>query len=265
MRKHLGLSKVTAMAMLCCGVLSQVKAAEPTSGVEAAIKNIVLVHGLYADGSSWNKVIPILQEKGFNVTAVQNPTTSLGDDVAAVERAIEGQKGDTLLVAHSYGGMVISQAGSDPKVKGLVYIAARAPDAGEDYTSLTKMFSPAPAAKGLRWSPAGYATLSEEAFLHDFAGDLPKAEATVLYAVQQPFGRAITTAKTSVAAWHDKPSWYAVSAEDRTINPDLQRFMAKRMAAQTIEIPASHLSLMSQPNLVANFIAAAAAARSDRK
>lgn len=223
-----------------------------------AVQNIVLVHGLYADGSSWSKVIPILQAKGLHVTAVQNPTTSLENDVAAVKRALAQETGPVILVAHSYGGMVISEAGDAPAVKGLVYIAARAPEAGEDYSALTKTFPPAPASAGLKWSDDGYGTLSEPAFIHDFAGDLPESEARVYYAVQQPAGRAIQNAKTTTAAWHNKPTWYAVSTEDRTINPDLQRFMAKRMNAKTVEIKASHASLLSQPEAIANLIMQAA-------
>ncbi|WP_411384445.1 alpha/beta fold hydrolase [Pseudomonas sp. L7] len=136
------------------------------------MKNIVLVHGLFADASSWSKVIPLLQAKGLHVTAVQNPTTSLDDDVAAVNRALAQQDGPVILVGHSYGGMVISQAGDAEKVKGLVYIAARAPEAGEDYPALTKRFPAAPAGAGLQWSADGYGMLSENAFVNDFAGDL---------------------------------------------------------------------------------------------
>lgn len=229
------------------------------------VHNVVLVHGLYADGSSWAKVIPLLQAKGLHVTAVQNPTTSFDADVDAVKRAVAEQDGPTLLVAHSYGGMVISQAGDDPKVTGLVYIAARAPDAGEDYPALTRKFAPAPASAGLKWSSSGYGMLSEKAFTEDFAGDLPKSEAEVYYAVQQPMGKAITMAKTSVAAWHDKPTWYAVSTEDRTINPDLERFMAKRMGAHTIEIDSSHVSLLSHPKEVADLILDAAGQQAPKR
>ena len=241
-----------ACAMLLSATTSfaQDSAAAPS----APIKNVVLVHGLFADGSSWQKVIPLLQAKGLHVTAVQNPTTSLDADVDAVKRALAQQDGPTLLVAHSYGGMVISQAGDDPKVAGLVYIAARAPDAGEDYPALTKKFPAAPASAGLQWSADGYGALSEQAFMKDFAGDLPAAEARKYFAVQQPMGRAITMAKTTVAAWHDKPSWYAVSTEDRTINTDLERFMANRMHAHTIELKSSHVSLLSHPAEVANLI-----------
>lgn len=234
--------------------LSGTSAALAQDATAREIKNVVLVHGLYADASSWAKVIPLLQAEGLHVTAVQNPTTSLDADVDAVKRTLALQDGPTILVAHSYGGMVISQAGDDPKVKGLVYIAARAPDAGEDYQALTKKFPPAPAGAGLQWSTDGYGLLSEEAFTTDFAGDLPRQEARVYFAVQQPVGKPITVAKTTVAAWHDKPSWYAVSTEDKTINPDLERFMAKRMNAYTVEINASHVSLISQSKQVAQLI-----------
>jgi pimeloyl-ACP methyl ester carboxylesterase len=246
------LRMLAALSLAFAAATASAQTAAPTP-----VHNVVLVHGLYADGSSWEKVIPLLQAKGLHVTSVQNPTTSLDADVDAVKRTLAQQDGPTLLVAHSYGGMVITQASDDPKVSGLVYIAARAPDAGEDYPALTKKFPAAPASAGLQWSQ-DYGKLSESAFVNDFAGDLPKAEAEKYYAVQQPMGRAITTAKTTVAAWRDKPTWYAVSTEDRTINPDLERFMAKRMNAHTIEIPSSHVSLISHPQEVANLILEAA-------
>jgi pimeloyl-ACP methyl ester carboxylesterase len=252
----------TLAALAALTLASGAMAQTPSPANTVPVKNNVLVHGLYADGSSWEKVIPLLQAKGYHVTSVQNPTTSLDADVDAVKRALAVQDGPTLLVAHSYGGMVISQAGDDPKVAGLVYIAARAPDAGEDYPALTKTFPAAPASGGLQWGADGYGRLSEQAFLHDFAGDLPETQARGYYAVQQPMGKAITMAKTTVAAWRDKPTWYAVSTQDRTINPDLERFMAKRMGAQTVEIPASHVSLLSRPQEVANLILQAAAGKS---
>lgn len=251
----MNLRHTTLLMSLALAALSTTAARADTP---QEVKNIVLVHGLFADGSSWGKVIPLLQAKGLHVTAVQNPTTSLDNDVAAVKRALAQQDGPVILVAHSYGGMVISQAGNEPEVKGLVYIAARAPEAGEDYPALTKKYPAAPASAGLKWSNEGYGALSEFAFIHDFAGDLPENEAKAYYAVQQPMGKAITQAKTTVAAWHNKPTWYAVSTEDRTINPDLERFMAKRMKANTIELNSSHVSLISQPQAVANLIMKAA-------
>ena len=241
-----------AIATLASATYAQ---AAPASAPQ--VRNVVLVHGLFADGSSWGKVIPLLQARGLHVTSVQNPLTGLPDDASAVRRALAQQDGPTLLVGHSYAGMVISEAGADPKVAGLVYIAARAPDAGEDYAALTKKFAPAPASAGIHWDASGLGALSEEAFLRDFAGDLPASEARSYFAVQQPFARAITQAKTTVAAWHDKPTWYAVSTQDRTIDPELQRFMARRMGATTIELPSSHVSLLSHPQEVADLIVSA--------
>jgi pimeloyl-ACP methyl ester carboxylesterase len=225
-----------------------------------SVNNVVLVHGAYADGSSWAEVIPHLQAAKLNVTAVQNPLTSLDDDVAATRRAIARQDGPTLLVGHSWAGMVISQAGDDPKVSGLVYVAARAPDAGEDYSALAARFPKPPAAAGLVKS-GGFAQLSEEAFLKYFAGDLPPAKARALYAVQGPISDELFSAKTTVAAWRSKPCWYAVSKEDKTISPELERFMAKRMKATTIELDASHLSLVSQPQRIASLILSAVGRR----
>jgi pimeloyl-ACP methyl ester carboxylesterase len=216
-------------------------------------KNVVFVHGLFADGSCWSKVIARLQKKGINRTSVQNPLTSLQDASEAARRAIAAQPGPTVLVGHSYSGMIVSEMGVDPKVTALVYVAARAPDAGEDYTALAKNYPTPPASAGIVFND-DWGQLTEEAFLRDFGGDLPPDEARVLYAVQQPFKKTLTTDKTSNAAWRTKPSFYAVSAQDRTINPDLERFMAKRMGAKTIEVEASHLGLISHPDAITNLI-----------
>ncbi|MBY3321531.1 alpha/beta fold hydrolase [Rhizobium laguerreae] len=219
--------------------------------------NVVLVHGAYADGSSWSKVIPLLQKAGLRVTSVQNPLTSFADDVAATKRALALQDGPTVLVGHSYAGMVISETGVDPKVSALVYLAARAPDAGEDYPALTAKFPAPPASKGLVHN-GGFAQLSEDAFVHDFAGDLSHKDALALYAVQGPISDTLFASKTTQAAWKTKPSWYAVSKNDRTTNPDLERFLANRMNATTVELNSSHVSLISHPREVANLILAAA-------
>ncbi|HTA39146.1 MAG TPA: alpha/beta hydrolase, partial [Candidatus Acidoferrales bacterium] len=208
------------------------------------VKNVVLVHGLYADGSCWSDVIMRLQAAGLNVTSVQNPLTTFADDVAAAQRALAMQDGPTVLVAHSYSGMIATQTGVDPKVTGLVYVAARAPDAGEDYPALAARFPTPPASAGIVKN-GDYVQLSKAAFLADFANGVDPAVAQRLYAVQQPNLATLSpTARTTVAAWRSKPSWYAVSKQDRTINPDLERFMAKRMKATTIEIDAGHLSLV---------------------
>jgi len=220
-------------------------------------KNVVLVHGLFADGSSWSEVIPRLQAAGLNVTSVQNPLTTLPEAVDAALRVLGRQNGPTVLAGHSFSGMIVTEAGVHPNVSALVYVAARAPDAGEDYAALAKQFPTPPASAGIVFD-GDEGRLSEEAFLRDFAGDLPEAKARALFAVQWPFHKALLTGKTTHAAWRSKPSWYAVSTEDRTINPDLQRFMAKRMGAKTIEVKASHVSLISQPETIANLILEAA-------
>src|SRR6201995_5160370 len=213
-------------------------------------RNVVLVHGLFADGSCWSEVIARLQAAGLNATAVQNPLTTLPEAVASAERVLARQDGPTGLVGHSFSGMIVTEAGVHPNVSALVYVAARAPDAGEDYAALAKTYPTPPASAGIVFD-GDQGRLSEEAFLRDFAGDLPEAKARLLYAVQEPFQKALLAGKTTHAAWRSKPSFYAVSTEDRTINPDLQRFMAKRMAARTIEVKASHLALISHPDEIA--------------
>ncbi len=220
-------------------------------------RNVVLVHGLFADGSCWSEVITRLQAANLNATAVQNPLTTLPEAVASAQRVLARQDGPTVLVGHSFAGMIVTEAGVHPNVSALVYVAARAPDAGEDYAALAQKFPTPPATAGIVFD-GDEGRLSEEAFLRDFAGDLPEAKAKVLYAVQEPFDKALLTGKTTQAAWRAKPSYYAVSTEDRTINPDLERFMAERMGARTVEVAASHLSLISHPDVIANLILQAA-------
>ncbi|WP_079587938.1 alpha/beta fold hydrolase [Bradyrhizobium lablabi] len=226
-------------------------------GAATKARNVVLVHGLFADGSCWTEVIARLQAAGLNATAVQNPLTTLPEAVDSAQRVLARQDGPTVLVGHSFSGMIVTEAGVHPNVSALVYVAARAPDAGEDYTALAKTYPTPPATAGIVFD-GDEGRLSEEAFLRDFAGDLPEAKAKVLYAVQEPFQKALLTGKTTQAAWRSRPSYYAVSTEDRTINPDLQRFMAKRMEARTIEVKASHLALISHPDEIAGLIAEAA-------
>jgi pimeloyl-ACP methyl ester carboxylesterase len=229
--------------------------AQPAAPVQA--RNVVLVHGAWADGSSWAEVIPLLQAAGLNVTAVQNPLTSLADSVAATRRALALQDGPTVLVAHSWAGTVISETGADPKVTALVYVAARAPDAGEDFLALSAKFPTGAVRAGVQ-QHAGFTTISEQSFLDYFANGVDPRKAEVLYAVQQPAAASLFGERTTVAAWHTKPSWYAVSKLDQTINPDLERFLAKRMNATTIELAAGHLSLVSHPREIADLILAAA-------
>ena len=215
--------------------------------------NVVLVHGSWADGSSWAEVISRLQAAGLHVTAVQNPLTSVADDVAATQRVLDQQDGPTVLVGHSYAGTVVSEAGVDPKVSSLVYVAARAPDAGEDFVALSAKYPTMPVRAGTE-EHGGFISLKQDAFLKYFASDVPHAKAMQLFAVQQPIAKTLFTDRTTAAAWRSKPSWYAVSSLDQTINPDLERFLAKRMNASTIELPSSHLSLVSHAREITDLI-----------
>src|SRR5580692_6036335 len=217
------------------------------------VRNVVLVHGAYADGSSWSEVIERLQGAGLTATAVQNPLTSLADDVAHTRRVLALQDGPTILAGHSFAGTVITEAGIDPHVVGLVYIAARAPDAGEDYAALGQRFPAPPASAGLVYA-GGFGGLTEDAFLADFANGVDPVRARVLYAVQGRVSETLFREKTTVEAWRSKPSWYAISRQDRTISPELQRFLAERMNATTVEIDSGHLSLITHPQEVAQLI-----------
>jgi pimeloyl-ACP methyl ester carboxylesterase len=247
---------VTA-ALLAGAATSMINKARAQTRSLTPARNVVLVHGLYADGSSWLKVIPLLQQAGLNVTAVQNPLRSLNEDCDFTRRALALQDGPTVLVAHSYGGEVITQTGVDPKVSALVYCSARAPDANEDYTALAKTYPTPPASADLVHA-GGYVQLNEAGFLRDFAGDVDPATARALYAVQGPGAETLFTERVTQAAWHTKPCFYQVSTQDRTINPDLERFMAKRMKARTIELEASHLGIISHPREIADLILEAA-------
>jgi pimeloyl-ACP methyl ester carboxylesterase len=248
------MNRRTFMSMAAVGAASTlIRGTRAVAQSRPMARNVVLVHGLFADGSCWSEVIGRLQTTGLNVTSVQNPLTTLPEAVASAERVLARQDGPTVLVGHSFSGMIVTQAGMHPNVSALVYVAARAPDADEDYTALAKTFPTPPASAGIVFD-GDEGRLSEAAFLHDFAGDLPAAKARVLYATQEPFQKALLAGKVTQAAWRSKPSFYAVSTEDRTINPDLERFMAKRMGAKTIEVKASHLSLISQPDTITDLI-----------
>ena len=254
LRQRHPMNRRTFVSMVAAGAASTLVQGNAAAAQPATkARNVVLVHGLFADGSSWSEVIARLQAAGLNATAVQNPLTTLPEAVASAEQVLARQDGPTVLVGHSFSGMIVTEAGMHPNVSAVVYVAARAPDAGEDYAALAKTFPTPPASAGIVFD-GDEGRLSEEAFLRDFAGDLPEAKAKVLYAVQEPFHKALLTGKTTHAAWRSKPSFYAVSTEDRTINPDLERFMAKRMGAKTIEVKASHLSLISQPDAITRLI-----------
>lgn len=262
MKSHAARLRAALTAMLAVSVCTVAAEAAPPQPV----KNIVLVHGAFADGSSWAKVIPILQAKGYNVTAVQNPLTSFGDDVAATQRVLALQDGPVILVGHSWGGVVITEAGVDPKVVGLVYVAAFGPEEGEAVGELGKAYPPPPAFAAPIVDKQGFMSLPTDAVVKHFASDLPTNEARVVAATQGPIAVSAFATKVSAAAWKTKPSWYIVSKQDGAIAPDEERFFAKRMKATTTELNTSHVPMLSQPKAVAAVImdaAAKAALRSD--
>ena len=244
-----------ALGMVSATFFAAQALAQPAPPAQA--RNVVLVHGAWADGSSWSEVIARLQAAGLHVTAVQNPLTSLADSVAATRRALALQNGPTVLVGHSWSGTVISETGTDPKVTALVYVAARAPDAAEDFVALSGKFPTMPVRAGVQ-EHEGFAYLSEDPFLQYFANGVSRERAKVLYAAQEPPAASLFGERTSIAAWRSKPSWYAVSKLDQTISPDLERFLAQRMKATTVELDAGHLSLVSHAQEITELILAAA-------
>jgi len=222
------------------------------------VKNVVLVHGAFADGSGWRRVADILGKDGYTVSVVQEPLTSLADDVAATQRVVDLQKGPVLLVGHSYGGAVITEAGNAPSVVGLVYIAAFIPDQGESALSLLSKF---PAANdAIRATSDDFLYLDPTTFPADFAGDVARPEAMFMAHSQAMLAKAGAGAPVTTAAWHQKKSWALVASRDHNLNPDLERFMAKRAGSETIEVPASHAVYISRPNDVARLIERAAKA-----
>ncbi|HVK56272.1 MAG TPA: alpha/beta hydrolase [Burkholderiales bacterium] len=223
-------------------------------------KSVVIVHGAFADASGWDKVVPLLQAKGLNVVAVQNPLSSLANDVDAATRAIDAQKGPVVLVGHSWGGVVITEAGANDKVKALVYVAAFAPSEGESVTDLTKDLPPAPWVSTLIADSGGYVTLPQQVMTKYFAPDLPVAQTRIMAATQGPILAKSFEQKVSKAAWKGKPSWYVVASQDLMIAPSLQQAMAKKIGAKTSSISASHVPFISKPKEVAAAIIAAATA-----
>lgn len=220
--------------------------------------SIVLVHGAFADETSWDKVAALLKAKGFAVAQVANPLTSLEDDVAATKAVLDAQTGPTVLVGHSWGGMVIGEAGNHPKVKVLVYVSAFGPDKGESLVKLQETGTPSEGSKAIRPNAQGRLIFDAAAFATQFAGDLPKAEADAMAARQLPSKPANFAAVADVAAWHDKPTYFVVTTEDKVIPPDAQRFFASRMKANITEIAASHAGLVSHAEDVAKVIERAA-------
>jgi pimeloyl-ACP methyl ester carboxylesterase len=226
------------------------------------VKNIVLVHGAWADGSSWSKVIPLLQAKGLHVACAQNPLSSIDDDVASTNRLINAQDGPVLLVGHSYGGAVITVAGDNPKVSGLVYVAAFAPDKGETLAGMGEPYGKTPGLAEVRAIADGYLMLTAKGVSEDFAQDLSPEEKNNMVATQGPTQGAILSTKITKAAWHAKPSWFVISDNDRMISPEQERATAKRMGAKTLSLPTSHVAMLAKPKEVAEFIIGAAASLS---
>jgi len=248
-----------AMVVSAALLLTMIPAANATAQTETAAKapTVLLVHGAWADGTSWSKVIPLLEARGLRVVAVQIPLTSFADDVAATQRAIALEDGPLLLVGHSYAGAVITEAGSDPKVAGLVYVSAVAPDNGESAFGLITSV-PTPIGSELRPDNNGYVKLTPKGVAEDFAQDLSAKEIEVLTATQVPTNVAALKAEVSVPAWKSKPSWYIIAANDRTISPELEAAQAKRIGATTTTVQSSHVIMLARPSKVADVILDAA-------
>lgn len=268
-----------AASVLLAGCAAGPRVIEPESGASgqtapqllserttdmATIKNILLVHGAFADGSSWAGVIRGLGGERWRLTAVQMPLTSLQDDVAAVRHVLDLQEGPTLLVGHSYGGAVISTAGDSPNVAGLVFVAAFAPDQGETLGELGARYAPPAGASSIQPDKAGYLWVDRDRFAQSFAQDVDAEQAREMAVVQKPWAGATFGQKPDRAAWRSKPTWYQVSENDRMINPELERFMAQRMGATTITLASSHASLVAHPKEIAGLITDAVASLDKR-
>ena len=226
------------------------------------VKNVVLVHGAWADASSWSKVIPILQAKGFHVAAVHSPLTSVAEDVAAANRIINAQDGPVLLAGHSYGGAVITEAGNNPKVAGLVYVAAFAPDEGETLGGLASKFPTAPLFAEVQPIEDGFLLLTPKGLMESFAQDLSPSEKSLMIATQSATQGALLGTPIKKAAWHTKPSWFVIASNDRAISPEQEKSTAERMGAKTLTLSTSHMAMLAEPEKVANFMIEAAASLS---
>lgn len=239
-----------ALTLACATQISQAE----TTNHSKRVNSVVLVHGGFVDGSGWESVYKILKKDGYEVSVVQNPTVSLAEDVAETKRVIAGHDGPVILVGHSYGGAVITEAGNDPKVAGLVYIAAFAPDQGESVGTLIK--DPVPGAPVPPIVPAenGFLLLDKAKFADSFAADLPKATADFMANAQLPWGVGALNGTVTKAAWKEKPSWYLVATEDKMIPPVAQQGMSKRAGASVVEVAGSHAIYVSKPKAVASLI-----------
>ena len=218
------------------------------------IKNVVLVHGAWADGSSYSQIVPLLKKAALNVVCVQNPLTSLADDVAATVRMIDAQDGPVLLVGHSYGGAIITEAGVHPRVAGLLYIAAFAPEEGETLAGLAAPYGATPAFGEIRPIADGFLLLTAKGIKESFAQDLSPEQQDLLIATQGATQGAILQTVIGKAAWHSKPSWFVVASNDRTISPEQERMTAKRMGATVLTLPTSHVAMLAKPKETVDFI-----------
>jgi pimeloyl-ACP methyl ester carboxylesterase len=248
---------MNAIRLVSAALALAFAALSPMSAIAAPVKNIVLVHGFFADGSGWQGVANILLKDGYNVTVVQQPETSLAEDVQATTAAIDAMDGDTILVGHSYGGMVITEAGANAKVAGLVYVAAFQPAVGESLLDLVKQMPPA--SHAIKPTADGHLYFDPALFHADFAADLAPAEARFMALSQVLPSVKTAGAAVTQAAWKTKPSWAIVSTADRTVNPDLERFMAKRAGSKVVEIDGSHVAFIAHSAEVAKVIEQAAA------
>jgi len=255
-------NKVTAITLFALSICvpSDLTFGADRSQAAAAgstVRNVVLVHGAFADGSSYSKVIPLLEAKGLHVIAVQNPLSSLADDVAATKRAIANQDGPVILVGHSWAGMVISEAGNDPKVAGLVYVAAIVPDEGQSANDVLKPYPPPPGFAEAKPDAAGFLSLTRKGIDEDFVPDLSPAERAIVYATQGPWNSACLADKVSIPAWKTKPSWL-IAVDDRMLPPEYEQAVSKHIRATTTTLPAGHVPMLSRPQEVAAVIIEAA-------
>jgi pimeloyl-ACP methyl ester carboxylesterase len=254
----LTMKHITSLA-LTIGIITLVASTGVEGGPTAAptVKNVVLVHGAFADGSSYAKVSPLLEAKGLHVTAVQNPFSSLADDVAATKRAIANQDGPVILVGHSWAGMVISEAGNDSKVAGLVYVAAIVPDENQSANDVLKPYSPPPGLAEAKPDAAGFLSLTRKGIDEDFVPDVPAAERAIVYATQGTWNSACLGDKVSAPAWTTKPSWY-IAVNDRMLPPEYEQAVSKHIRATTTTLPTGHVPMLSKPKEVAAVIIEAA-------
>lgn len=242
-----------ALASMLGGAAAQA----PMAAAPTRVKNIVLVHGAFADGSSYAKVIPLLEAQGFHVTAVQNPLSGLADDVAAARRAIALQDGPVILVGHSWGGMSVSEAGNDPKVVGLVYIAAIVPDVGQAANDVLKPYPPTPGLSHMTPDASGWLSLTRQGVEEDFVPDIPAAERALVFATQGPWNSAGLAEKVPNPAWQTKPTWF-IAVDDRVLPADYELIIAKKINATTVKLAAGHVPMLSKPKEVAAVIVDAA-------